>query len=295
MKFEQVLNDKVQEIESRICAFLPKESGYQKTVIEAMNYSFLAGGKRLRPMLMAETHALFHGESPLLDPFMAALEMIHTYSLIHDDLPCMDNDDYRRGKPTNHIVFGEAMALLAGDALLNLAFETAIQAVCAHPGEPGGTQALALLADCAGVDGMIGGQTADVENEGRPISEDLLSFIYDKKTGALIRAAMEIGAILAGADQKQCEQIRLIAKECGLAFQIRDDILDVCGDEAEIGKPVGSDARNEKVTYVTLYGIRAAEERVAELTQMAENELQDLPGSNPFLEELLAYLIRREK
>lgn len=295
MNIKEEIARRTDEIESILVGYLPEESGYQKTVIEAMNYSFLAGGKRLRPMLMQETYRLFGGCDRIVVPFMAAIEMIHTYSLIHDDLPALDNDDYRRGRKTTHIVYGEAMGILAGDGLLNLAYETALNALEQEPGNPRVAGALRILARGAGIYGMLGGQVADVEAEGQTVDQDKLDFIYDRKTGALIESSMLIGAVLAGADDSQQEMIVRAAADVGLAFQIQDDILDVAGDQALIGKPVGSDEKNQKTTYVTLRGLEAASEDVERLLKRAIDVLRQLPVQNEFLIELLRYLIQREK
>ncbi len=295
MSVKEDLRTHTAWVEAVITKFLPEEEGFQKTVIEAMNYSFLAGGKRLRPMLMLETFRLFGGDSELVEPFMAAIEMIHTYSLIHDDLPAMDDDEYRRGRKTTHIVYGEAMAILAGDGLLNLAFETALIAADMEPDNRNVTKALSILARSAGIYGMLGGQVADVEAEGSPVGQGTLDFIYDKKTGALISAAMQIGAVLAGADERQQDVIARAAKDIGLAFQIRDDILDVIGDQSELGKPVGSDVKNDKTTYVTLRGVAQSEEDVKCISQRAVDALASLPVHSEFLNELIDYLITREE
>ena len=254
--------DRKKEVEQIVTSFLPKEEGYQKTVLEAMNYSVSAGGKRLRPMLMLETYRMFGGTSKVIEPFMAAIEMIHTYSLIHDDLPAMDNDEYRRGRKTTHVVYGEAMAILAGDALLNYAFETAASAFVLDEGNPAIGKAFMILASKAGVYGMIGGQVLDVESEGKEIDADTLKFIHIHKTSALLESAMLIGAVLAGASEQQQRTVELAARELGLAFQIRDDILDVTGNTDELGKPVGSDEKNHKNTYVALEGLEKAKELV---------------------------------
>jgi len=284
-----------EEVEGIIIKYLPPEEGFQKTVIEAMNYSFLAGGKRLRPMLMLETYRLFGGESTVIEPFMAAIEMIHTYSLIHDDLPAMDDDEYRRGRKTTHIVYGEAMGILAGDGLLNLAFETALRAFETEPGNPKVARALSILAHNAGIYGMLGGQVADVESEGMPVGQEKLDFIYELKTGALIESAMLIGAVLGGAAEAEQEVISRVAKDVGLAFQIRDDILDVAGDQAVLGKPIGSDEKNEKTTYVTLRGLEQSAKDVEAISNRAIGLMQSLPEENPFLNGLLHYLIGRTK
>ena len=274
-------------------SFLPKEEGYQKTVLEAMNYIVSAGGKRLRPMLMLETYRMFGGTSKVIEPFMAAIEMIHTYSLIHDDLPAMDNDEYRRGRKTTHVVYGEAMAILAGDALLNYAFETAASAFVLDEGNPAIGKAFMILASKAGVYGMIGGQVVDVESEGKEIDADTLKFIHIHKTSALLESAMLIGAVLAGASEQQQRTVELAARELGLAFQIRDDILDVTGNTDELGKPVGSDEKNHKNTYVALEGLEKAKEDVKRYSESAIDRLKSLPARNEFLYELIEELIDR--
>ena len=285
--------DRKKEVEQIVTSFLPKEEGYQKTVLEAMNYSVSAGGKRLRPMLMLETYRMFGGTSKVIEPFMAAIEMIHTYSLIHDDLPAMDNDEYRRGRKTTHVVYGEAMAILAGDALLNYAFETAASAFVLDEGNPAIGKAFMILASKAGVYGMIGGQVVDVESEGKEIDVDTLKFIHIHKTSALLESAMLIGAVLAGASEQQQRTVELAARELGLAFQIRDDILDVTGNTDELGKPVGSDEKNHKNTYVALEGLEKAKEDVKRYSESAIDRLKSLPARNEFLYELIEELIDR--
>ena len=285
--------DRKKEVEQIVTSFLPKEEGYQKTVLEAMNYSVSAGGKQLRPMLMLETYRMFGGTSKVIEPFMAAIEMIHTYSLIHDDLPAMDNDEYRRGRKTTHVVYGEAMAILAGDALLNYAFETAASAFVLDEGNPAIGKAFMILASKAGVYGMIGGQVLDVESEGKEIDADTLKFIHIHKTSALLESAMLIGAVLAGASEQQQRTVELAARELGLAFQIRDDILDVTGNTDELGKPVGSDEKNHKNTYVALEGLEKAKEDVKRYSESAIDRLKSLPVRNEFLYELIEELIDR--
>ena len=285
--------DRKKEVEQIVTSFLPKEEGYQKTVLEAMNYSVSAGGKRLRPMPMLETYRMFGGTSKVIEPFMAAIEMIHTYSLIHDDLPAMDNDEYRRGRKTTHVVYGEAMAILAGDALLNYAFETAASAFVLDEGNPAIGKAFMILASKAGVYGMIGGQVLDVESEGKEIDADTLKFIHIHKTSALLESAMLIGAVLAGASEQQQRTVELAARELGLAFQIRDDILDVTGNTDELGKPVGSDEKNHKNTYVALEGLEKAKEDVKRYSESAIDRLKSLPVRNEFLYELIEELIDR--
>ena len=295
MDIRQEIKERTGQIEEILKKYLPAEEGWQKTVIEAMNYSFTAGGKRLRPMLMLETYRMFGGKSEIIEPFMAAIEMIHTYSLIHDDLPAMDDDEYRRGRKTTHVVYGEAMAILAGDGLLNFAYETALAAVVKSEGNIYAVRALDILAKSAGIYGMVGGQTVDVENDGVPLKREQLDFIYRLKTGALIQAAMHMGAVLAGATKNEQDAICQIASNIGLAFQIQDDILDVTGTLEEIGKPVGSDEKNEKTTYVTLEGLEKAQADVERLTEEAVEVMQGLVVKNEFLTELLQYLVHRKK
>lgn len=295
MDIKKEIAERTRQIETVITQYLPEEEGYQQTVIEAMNYSFLSGGKRLRPMLMQETYRMFGGKSSVVEPFMAAIEMIHTYSLIHDDLPAMDNDEYRRGRKTTHIVYGEAMAILAGDGLLNHAFETAISALTMEPNNPQIAKALAVFARKAGIYGMIGGQTVDIESEGTPLNKEKLNFIYELKTGALIEASMLIGAILAGATKKEQDIVGAIARNVGLAFQIQDDILDVTSTLEVLGKPIGSDEKNEKSTYVSLEGIEKARKEVQELTEDAVGLMNSLVVKNEFLSNLLMHLIYRDK
>lgn len=289
------IGKRAEEIEKIIKEYLPKEEGYQKTIMEAMNYSILAGGKRLRPMLMLETYRLFGGTSKTIYPFMAAIEMIHTYSLVHDDLPAMDNDEYRRGRKTTHIVYGEAMGILAGDALLNYAFETAAGAFQLEPENPAVGQAMLVLARKAGIYGMIGGQVVDVESEGTVIDKEKLDFIHLHKTSALLESAMVIGAILAGANKKEQNLVEKAAGKIGLAFQIQDDILDITSTTEELGKPVGSDEKNGKNTYVAFEGLEKSKEDVKKISESAMEDLQELPYENPFLIELIKELIERKK
>ena len=296
MNIKAEINTRVDEIEKIISKYLPEEEGYQKVIMEAMNYSILAGGKRLRPMLMSETYRLFGGRSEVIEPFMAAIEMIHTYSLVHDDLPAMDNDEYRRGKKTTHAVYGEAMGILAGDALLNYAFETATKAFDMEPENPNIGKALQVLSRKAGIYGMVGGQVVDIlsENDGN-ITREKLDFIYRLKTGALIESSMLIGAILAGATMKEQNAVLNAATEVGLAFQIKDDILDVTSTLEVLGKAIGSDEKNNKATYVAFEGLDKAKEDVASHTENAVSYMDSLVVKNEFLNELLLYLISREK
>ena len=295
MNIKSELNTRVAEIDKIIAGYLPAEEDYQKTIMEAMNYSILAGGKRIRPMLMLETYRLFGGKSKVVEPFMAAIEMIHTYSLVHDDLPAMDNDEYRRGKKTTHAVYGEAMGILAGDALLNYAFETALTAFDMEPENPNIGKALQVLAKKAGIYGMIGGQVVDIQSEGtKNMTKDKLDFIYHLKTGALMESSMLIGAILAGATASEQQIVETVAGEIGLAFQIQDDILDVTSTAEVLGKPIGSDEKNDKFTYVTFEGLEKAKEDVAAITAQAIAHMDSLVVRNEFLNELLLYLVARE-
>ena len=293
--FKEKLNQAVKETEAVVYSFLPLEEGHQKTIFEAMNYSVKAGGKRLRPLLMRETYRMFGGEGKEIEPFMAAIEMIHTSSLIHDDLPCMDNDELRRGKPTTWKVYGYDMAVLAGDALMIFAFETAAKALALGADAGAVGRAMGILAEKTGIYGMIGGQTVDVELTGKPVSKEQLDFIYRLKTGALLEASMMIGAVLAGASEEELLAVRNIAADVGLAFQIQDDILDVVSTAEVLGKPVLSDEKNSKTTYVTLEGLDKAKMDVKEISERAVKRLADLSGQNPFLVELVEMLVTREK
>lgn len=298
--FEQEWAEKTTRIDKMIRTYLREEKGPQQTVIAAVNYSVKAGGKRLRPLFLVESNLLCGGvglEDPLVCAFAAALEMIHTYSLVHDDLPAMDNDMYRRGKLTTHAKYGEAMGILAGDALLNAAFETAGQALCAQT-EPerlkAGGKALAVLAEKSGMYGMLGGQVVDVEKTGMPMRADELDFVYHLKTGALLEAAMMVGAILAGASDETVEALCEVAGNVGMAFQIQDDILDVTGNEQMLGKPVHSDERNQKTTYVTMYSMEQACAQVKRLSERAKKILDNIPGDAAFLKALVEALTTRK-
>ncbi len=294
--FQIQMKQKVQKIEGILTEYLPKQKGYQSIIMEAMGYSLLAGGKRLRPMLMQETFRLYNGTSKALRPFMAAIEMIHTYSLVHDDLPAMDNDEYRRGRKTTHVVYGEDMGILAGDALLNYAFETAFKAFVTDPEDSLAIgRALTVLGEKAGIYGMIGGQVIDVKETGHGISQEVLDTIYRLKTAALIEASMMIGAILGGASEEEVRKVEKIAGYVGVAFQIKDDILDVTSSSETLGKPTHSDEKNEKTTYVTLMGIQEAEKEVKRLSEEAIRLLHELSGENAFLEHLLLQLIHRDR
>ena len=294
MNFKEEQKEKVEKIEAILREYLPEANGYQSVIMEAMEYSLMAGGKRLRPMLMMETYRLFGGETEMIYPFMAAMEMIHTYSLVHDDLPAMDNDEYRRGRKTTHIVYGEDMGILAGDALLNYAFETAAKAFDGTHKDIQTAKALQILTRKPGIYGMIGGQTVDVEQENKAISFDTLMYIHNNKTAALIECAMMIGAVLAGASEKEVSMIEQIANKVGIAFQIEDDILDVVSTSEEIGKPAGSDEKNGKNTYVLFKGIEQSKKDAEQYTREALQIFDELEYKNPFLRELLLYLVGRK-
>ena len=295
MEMREELKKRTGEVEAVVERYLPKEEGHQKTIFEAMNYSVRAGGKRLRPMLMEETYHLFGGTEKAVEPFMAAMEMIHTSSLIHDDLPCMDNDELRRGLPTTWKKFGYDMAVLAGDGLMVYAFETAAKAFAMTKHPDRAAKALQVLAEKTGIYGMIGGQVVDVELTGKPIPQEKLDFIYRLKTGALLEGSMMIGAILGGASEEEVKRVEEIASAVGLAFQIQDDILDVTSTSEELGKPVLSDEKNQKTTYVTLVGLDQAKTDVAEISARAVSLLKELPGENRFLENLITMLVERKK
>ncbi len=298
-EFQTELKKKIADIEKILISFEPKEEGKQQLIMEAMNYSLNAGGKRLRPMLLLETFRLFAGDEQRAYPFMAAMEMIHTYSLVHDDLPAMDNDLYRRGKKTTHAVYGENMGILAGDALLNYAYETMAQAVVESDCMEHSAQAMSLIAKKAGIYGMVGGQTVDVLNENRQMSLETIKLIHELKTAALIEAAMMSGAVLGGACQEDLKDIGQIAKNIGIAFQIQDDILDVTGKADVLGKPVFSDEKNNKTTFVTLMGIEESKKQVKQYSDEAVlllRKIGDRRGCEiNFLTELINYLIYREK
>lgn len=295
MNFNELRDEKIKEIEKIIFAYLPEEKGPQKKVIEAMHYSVMAGGKRLRPMLLKEAYLLFGGKGDKAEPFMAALEYIHNYSLVHDDLPAMDNDEYRRGKKTTHVVYGEDLAILAGDALLNYAYEIASGAVVKYPGDDTVGKAFSYLAQKAGIFGMVGGQCVDVMNENRqePLTLEEILFIHENKTAALIECALMCGAVLAGADDEQVSMMEKVGSNIGLAFQIQDDILDVTSTFEELGKPIGSDEKNQKTTYLSLTGMEKSKAEVKRLSDEAVEILQSRKPRNEFLEELVISLISR--
>ena len=295
MNFSKELLAETEYVNRVIAKYLPAEEGFQKTVISAMNYSMKAGGKRLRPLMMYKSYLAFGGDEAVIEPFMAAMEMIHTHSLIHDDLPALDNDDYRRGRLTTHKVYGEAMGILAGDALLNYAYEVMLQAFDMTEYKERVVRAMRLISSKTGIYGMLGGQCTDVENDGRPLDEALLNFIHIHKTSALIEAPLAAGAILAGASEEQVSQMEQAGRRIGLAFQITDDILDVTGDEKTLGKPVHSDEKNGKTTYVVLKGLKKSRQTAEALLREASDIMTASGGSTEFLCLLAESLTGRRK
>lgn len=294
MAFKNELKIKSEYIEEQLKKYMPKEEGYQKTIFKAMNYSLSSGGKRLRPILTLEATKLVGGNEKDAIPFSMAIEMIHTYSLIHDDLPAMDNDDFRRGKPTNHKVFGDAMATLAGDALLNYAFEVMLKESINKNNSEIHLKAIYEIAKGAGIYGMIGGQVVDVESENKSIEKEKLDFIHMHKTASMIVGCMKAGAIIGNASDEDLQNITKYAKNIGLAFQIVDDILDIVGDENILGKPVGSDLDNHKSTYPALVGLDESRKIARNLIQEAKESIKKVPGNSSFLENLADYIISRD-
>lgn len=293
-------NTRFRDVEAGFEPYLPKAEGYAETVLEAMNYSVRAGGKRLRPLFMYEAYRMLGGgDESAVRPFMMAMEMIHTYSLVHDDLPAMDDDDYRRGQLTTHKKYGEAMGILTGDALLNAAFETAFLSFDSDTPPERIGQALKVLGHKAGIYGMVGGQVVDVENNGRFVEEDMLLYVYKNKTAALIEASLMIGAILAGAGDGVVQALEEAGTQIGIAFQIQDDVLDRTGKEEVIGKPVHSDEKNEKSTYVAIHGLDKSREKVKECTERGVARLMSIAVRREeekiFLQDLMLSLVEREK
>lgn len=294
MEFKQALKERANQVETLLKQYMPKEEGYQKTIIEAMNYSLNAGGKRLRPILAIEACSIVGGNIEDVIPFAVAIEMIHTYSLIHDDLPALDNDDLRRGKKTNHIVFGEDMAILAGDALLNYAFEVMLSNSIDKKDPNKYLKAISEIAKTSGIYGMIGGQVVDIQSENKEISKEKLDYIHNNKTAAIIVGCMRAGAIIGNATEEQLENITKYAKNIGLSFQIVDDILDIIGDESKLGKKVGSDIENNKSTYPSLIGLEESKKVAYELIEEAKNSIKLIDNNAKFLNKLADYIIDRE-
>ena len=293
MNFKDELAARTAEANEILERYLPAEEGFASDLAEAMTYALKAGGKRLRPVLMKAVFDLCGGEGSVIGPFMAGMEMIHTHSLIHDDLPAIDNDDYRRGKLTVHKVYGEAMGVLSGDALLNYAYETMLRSFALVEKPERAVKALTVIAEKTGIHGMLGGQCVDVQNDGRPESASMLEYIYENKTSALIEASMMAGAILAGESDETVRLFEKAAGLIGLAFQITDDILDVIGDEKLLGKPVHSDEKNNKVTYVTIYGTEGAAKEAERLSEEASSLIASYGGENAFLLSFVSALVKR--
>lgn len=290
---EQYLKNRAAEVEAALDRLTPSAAECFPPICEAMRYSLFAGGKRIRPILTLATVETFGGGRDTALPIACAVEMIHTYSLIHDDLPAMDNDDFRRGKPTNHKIYGDAIAILAGDALLTLAFQVLSQVEM--PGrEKELLSIIRELARASGVHGMIGGQVADIRAEGKPADEALLLCIHQRKTGDLLAASVRMGAIYAGASDAELDLLTAYAEKLGLAFQIQDDILDVVGDKAKLGKAVGADANLRKLTFPGVYGLDRSRKILNELTEQALQALDRLPHDTTILRAIAGYLLKRE-
>lgn len=294
MEFKNSLKIKSDYIEELLKKYMPKEDGYQSKIMESMNYSLKAGGKRLRPILTLEACKIVGGSEEDAIPFAMAIEMIHTYSLIHDDLPSLDNDDLRRGKPTNHKVYGEAMAILAGDGLLNYAYEIMLSSSLNKDNPEKYLRAIGEIAKSAGIYGMIGGQVVDVESENTLIPKEKLDYIHLNKTAAIMVGCMRAGAIVGNANEEQLEKVTKYAKNIGLSFQIVDDILDIIGDESKLGKHVGSDIENNKSTYPSLIGLEKSKEVATQLINEARENIKTLNGDYSFLDGLANYIIDRE-
>ena len=293
MDFKDLLKEKVKIVDEYLEKYLPSEKEYPQIIFEAMRYSVFAGGKRLRPIMVMEACKAFGGDVEKTMPFACSIEMIHTYSLIHDDLPALDNDDYRRGRLTSHKMFGEDMAILAGDALLHHAFETMARA-CVEQGDIKASKAMLAIAEGAGVHGMVGGQVVDVISEGKPIDKETLDFIHKNKTAAMLIGALKSGAVLGGATEEEIAKIERAGELIGVAFQIQDDILDVTSTFEKLGKPINSDEKNHKVTYATMFGIEKASEFVETMSDEAINILKSMGEKTDFLVKLTEYLIKRE-
>ncbi|MDW7672462.1 MAG: polyprenyl synthetase family protein [Bacillota bacterium] len=293
MEWREQLQRYVDLINEGLSVYTDVEDPESQQVVDAMQYSLFAGGKRLRPVLALAAAEMLGADSRAALPYACALEMIHTYSLIHDDLPAMDDDDFRRGKPSSHMVYGDGMAILAGDGLLNLAYEVMMEDALTQDDPRPYLKAAREIAVAAGIYGMIGGQTADLMNEGNAVTPDTLLYIHRHKTGALLAASLTAGAYAAGAGDAEAEALKRAGFALGLAFQIQDDLLDLEGDEEEMGKPAGSDLRNEKVTYPSLFGAEAAHDKVRELTEEALTILERFGPSSAFLQSLATYLITR--
>ncbi len=293
LDFLEELQSKIVEVNRSLNKYLEEKDCPQSTIYKAMNYSLHAGGKRIRPVIMLSCAELLDGEIDKIMPFACAIEMIHTYSLIHDDLPCMDDDDLRRGKPTNHKVFGEAMAVLAGDGLLNTAFETILKNSEVTPNMT--LAALSILTESAGINGMIGGQVIDIESEGKTIDTITLMSLHMHKTAALIMASAKIGALLAGGGKEDLLAVEEFSRYLGIAFQIKDDILDVTGSTETLGKTIGKDDDSKKSTFVSIYGLEQAEKMLEDYTNKAIESLSKYGAKAEFLISLSRFLLDRDR
>ncbi|ABO49611.1 farnesyl-diphosphate synthase [Desulforamulus reducens MI-1] len=293
MNFKEELKQWSQKVDEALDRYIPSSDAYPSVIHEAMRYSIFAGGKRLRPILVLAATQAVGGNTEKVMPVACAMELIHTYSLVHDDLPAMDNDDFRRGRPTNHKVYGEAMAILVGDALQTLAFELIAQTTESFEADRV-NQVTLEIAKAAGSSGLIGGQVVDILSENRDIDGDTLEYIHRHKTGALFRASIRAGAILGGATVNQLAALTLYAEQMGLAFQIKDDLLDIEGDEAKIGKPVGSDIKNQKSTYPSIYGIEEAKRMATEAAAEAVNAIKIFNHKAEFLQDIMHFIINRD-
>lgn len=292
--FLELLRQKSQFVENALWQNFPAEL-YPTSIYEAMKYSLAAGGKRLRPVLVVAAAEAVGGDVNKVIPAACAMEMIHTYSLIHDDLPAMDNDDYRRGKLTNHKVYGDARAILAGDALLTMSFGLLAQIATTQDVDPLLVlQIINEISQAAGATGMIGGQVVDLESENKSIDADTLMYIHAHKTGALYRASLRSGAILAGARAEQLTALTKYAHYLGMAFQITDDILDIEGDTEKLGKEIGSDIRKQKATYPSIFGLEKSKSMAAEAVQMAIDHLNNFAAEADFLRAMAVYLLERD-
>ncbi len=297
MEFRTKIKTWTRMVEEALDHYAAEEDLPEKTLYKAMRYSLLSGGKRIRPVLSLAVCELLGGDYKRVLPYACALEMIHAYSLIHDDLPCMDNDDFRRGKPTNHKVFGEAIAVLAGDALLNKAFEVMLDDVEKDASSlellKRKIKAMSIIAGYAGSHGMVGGQVVDLESSGREISGELLTYMHSRKTAALIKAAVISSALICGANEEDLKALEEYSEEIGVAFQIKDDILDVEGEFEKTGKAAGRDAKLEKPTFVSVYGLKKAKEMLSEVTEKALCSLDRFGEKGSFLRQLAIYISSR--
>lgn len=294
MSFKEKYESLTQLINNELDILVQEKECPERSIYSAMRYSLAAGGKRLRPVLTMAVCEMLEGDLSKVLPFACAIEMIHTYSLIHDDLPCMDDDDYRRGMPTNHKVFGEGIAVLAGDALLNHAFEVMLDA-CVDEFDSGKVKAMKMIAAASGVSGMIGGQVIDLESENKAISQDVLMHMHKCKTGALIKVSVVCPAVLISAQEYDICCLEQFAEKLGLAFQIKDDILDVEGNAEIMGKPCGSDLANSKSTFITMFGLEQSKKMLDDITNQAVLQLEKFRGKADFLKNLAQYLVERDK